>query len=122
MQNEMEQTLINTYLKHTAKIFEEMTRHSGLHAEVLNSIEDLKLLSSSTPNTVHDLFPLIEKLAEDTNKIPDDIGSYTAGLEENLCINLETSIQGFLLKHFESLDQRIAVLKKYVKRGNRRKK
>ena len=87
-----------------------MNKHSGLHSEVLNSIEDLKLLTSSTPNTVHDLFPLIEKLAEDTNKIPEDIGSYTAGLEENLCVNLETRIKDILQLSLENIFKRFETI------------
>lgn len=124
LHNGLEEALINTYIKHTKKIFEEVEKHSGFHSEILNSIEDLKLLSSSTPNTIADLFTLVEKLVEDISRIPDDIGRNNAGLEENLCANLETRVKEInelslqnIFGHFEKIEQRMAVIKKYVKHG-----
>ena len=123
-QDVLEERLISNYLKHAAKIFDEMGKQNGLHSEILNSVEDLKLLTSSTPNTVHDLFPLVEKIGGDISKIPDDIGNYMAGLEENLCINLITKIKGIhktslqaIFGRFETIEQRMAVIRKYVKYG-----
>ena len=123
-QDVLEERLINNYLKHAAKMFDEMGKQNGFHSEILNSVEDLKLLTSSTPNTVHDLFPLVEKIGGDISKIPDDIGNYMAGLEENLCINLITKIKGIhktslqaIFGRFETIEQRMAVIRKYVKYG-----
>ena len=63
-QDVLEERLISNYLKHAAKMIDEMGKQNGFHSEILNSVEDLKLLTSSTPNTVHDLFPLVEKSEE----------------------------------------------------------
>lgn len=124
--NEMEETLINDYLKHTAKLSEEIEKQRGLNSEILNSVEDLKMLTSSTPNTIHDLFPLVEDISQDIGKIRDDIGSYIAGFEENLCIHLETKVKGIqqvslqnISGRFDTLDHRMAVIRKYVKYGSR---
>ena len=116
----LEHSLISTFNETSNKIVEELEKLKEdeiAHSEILNSVEDLKLLTSSTPNAVHDLIPQIEKISSDISKIPDDIGGYTAGLEENLCANLEARIKDIHLQSLNHIDNRLQVIKKYVKYG-----
>ena len=48
---------------------------------------------STVPNTVHDLVPKIAKLSADVTELPNEIGAYTAALEENLGKNVEKFIK-----------------------------
>ena len=119
--NKLEKALSATYVENSNKILKEIEKindDNGAHSEILNSVEDLKQLTSSTPHAVHDLVPQIEKMAADIAKIPDDIGGYTAGLEENLCANLEGRIKDVHMQSLAIIEQRLAVIKKYVKYGN----
>ena len=77
------------------------------------------------PKIIQDNLPLLPEIRCDISKIPDDIGSYMAALEENLCANLETKIRGIhkfslqsLLGRFDTIEHRMAVIRKYVKYGS----
>ena len=120
----LEQKMVSSFAENSNKVLEELTKlkidneaYSEFYREILNSVDDLKQLTSSTPNTVHDLVPQIDKIATDIARIPDDIGNYTAGLEENLCANLEGKIKEIHLGSLNVIERRLAVIKKYVKYG-----
>jgi len=53
----------------------------------------LFLTFSTVPNTVLDLVPKIDKLSADVSELPNEIGAYSAALEENLGKNVEKFIK-----------------------------
>ena len=122
--NTFENNMQSVFLQQSNNILEEFNKSSNVHSEILNSIEDLKILTSSMSNTFNDLVPLIKKMEEDIATFPDDVNGCFAGLEENLCANLEGRIKDIndsnlqeICKHFDSLEKRLLVIRKYVKYG-----
>jgi hypothetical protein len=112
-------------LQNSGNMLEEFKKYSNIQTEILNSIEDLKILTSSMPNTVNDLLPLVEKAFKGVDKFPDEVNSCLAGLEENLCANLEGSVKQIscdnlkeICDRFDTMEQRLLVIRKYVKHGN----
>ena len=118
--NEIQSVLIQRF----NSVLEEFSERTNIQSEILNSIEDLKILVSSVPNTVNDMIPLIGKIEKSTTAFPDDINATLAALEENLCANLVESVKrinGVNFKQINSLvdtsEQRLLVDRKYVKHG-----
>ena len=114
----------SSFIEHFKNIIEEFKKYSNIHSEILNSIEDLKQLTSSMPHTVNDLVPLIEKAVSDIQTFPDEVNNCFAGLEENLCANLEGRVKQISLSslkeiadRFDTVEQRLLVIRKYAKHG-----
>jgi phage-related minor tail protein len=59
---ELESKLASGHEELMSKITEQMEKHSGVGSEILNSVEDMKQLTSSVPNGLHDLLPKIDKI------------------------------------------------------------
>ena len=122
VQKHIDELIANNYLRHSSTLFDEMGKQNEFHSKLLNSIKDLKLVASGLQNIRHDTSPSLEEIRCDISKIPDDIGSYLAALEENLCNNLATHIRGIhnitlqsILERFDTIEQRMGVIRKYVK-------
>jgi hypothetical protein len=103
---------------------DELLKSVSISSEILNSIEDLKQLTSSIPNACHDLGPKMDKLASGIDDIPDKIITNFTSLEDNVNQNADKTVKqsqkeviAELCKKFELLDQRLAVIRKYVKHG-----
>ena len=104
------------------KMLEEMSKQTDISSEIFNSIEDMKQLTSSMPNTFHEFIPQVEKMSKRVHEMPDE--AFMALLEETICRNMSGRIeevhQNFaqeLFAKFDCMEQRIAVIKKYVKYG-----
>lgn len=111
-------------LKGFQKLADEMNKFKGISSEILNSVEDMRLLSSSTPNALHDLVPKIDQIAKEVHEIPNATLGNNACLEENLCANLDKVIKeehektmSKISDKFETMDHRLAVIRKYAKHG-----
>ena len=122
--SKFEHTLKSCMSGHTNTILEDFKKYANIQTEILNSIEDIKLLTSSIPNSVNDLVPIIEKTMADIDSFPDNINGCFAGLEENLCANLEGRVKHItngnlkeLCDRFDTIEQRLLVIRKYVKHG-----
>jgi hypothetical protein len=120
----IEERLKSCLLENVQNIMGKSKEYNDIQREILNSIEDIKLLTSSIPNTVNDLVPIIEKAVADIESFPDEVMSCLAGLEENLCANLQGRIHQLTSDNlkdihsiFETIEQRLAVIRKYVKYG-----
>ena len=120
----LEDKIKSCFAGHSSTISDEFKKNSTIQTEILNSIEDLKILTSSMPNTVNDLVPVIEKVLAEIESFPDDVNKCFAGLEENLCANLEGRVKQITsanLKEtcdrFDLIEQRLLVIRKYVKYG-----
>ena len=129
--SKLEDTLKACITDHTNTTIEEFQKYadiqhanSNMQTEILNSIEDMKLLTSSIPNSVNDLVPVIEKAMAEIETFPDNINGCIAGLEENLCANLEGRLRPIPNKYFkevcdkfDTIEQRLLIIRKYVKYG-----
>ena len=120
----VEERLKSCFLENFQNIMGKSKEYNDIQREILNSIEDIKLLTSSIPNTVNDLVPIVEKAVADIESFPDEVMSCLAGLEENLCANLQGRIHQMTSDNlkdirsiFETIEQRLAVIRKYVKYG-----
>lgn len=73
----------------------------------------LFLTFSTVPNTVLDLVPKIDKLSADVSELPNEIGAYSAALEENLGKNVEKFIKEMYQVNFFSVTSslKLSVLK-----------
>ena len=118
----LQENMHSVSLQQSNNTLEDFNKHSNVSCEILNSVEDLKILTSSMPNTVNDLVPLIEKVGADISTFPDDINGCFAALEENLCANLEGRVKLInekscqeICNRFDNLEQRLLDIRNYVK-------
>ena len=89
-------------------------KNFNLSSEILNSIEDMKQVTSSIPNNYNDLFPNVEKVvskcASEFMEQLNDMKSESKGiLEESQNHNSN------VMKRFDIIEHRFAVIRKYVK-------
>ena len=122
--SKLQDALKSCIIGHTNTTMEEFKKYANIQTEILNSIEDIKLLTSSIPNSVNDLVPVIEKAMAEIETFPDNINGCVAGLEENLCANLEGRLRPIansnfkeVCDKFDTIEQRLLIIRKYVKYG-----
>ena len=89
-------------------------KNFNLSSEILNSIEDMKQVTSSIPNNYNDLIPNVEKVvskcASEFMEQLNDMKSESKGiLEESQNHNSN------VMKRFDIIEHRFAVIRKYVK-------
>ena len=89
-------------------------KNFNLSSEILNSIEDMKQVTSSIPNNYNDLIPNVEKVVSknlsDFMEALNEMKSESKGiLEESQNHNSN------VMKRFDIIEHRFAVIRKYVK-------
>ena len=89
-------------------------KNFNLSTEILNSIEDMKQVTPSIPNNYNDLIPNVEKVvskcASEFMEQLNDMKSESKGiLEESQNHNSN------VMKRFDIIEHRFAVIRKYVK-------
>ena len=89
-------------------------KNFNLSSEILNSIEDMKQVTPSIPNNYNDLIPNVEKVvskcASEFMEQLNDMKSESKGiLEESQNHNSN------VMKRFDIIEHRFAVIRKYVK-------
>ncbi|CAB4058929.1 unnamed protein product [Lepeophtheirus salmonis] len=110
--------------KEFKSLMDELSKYQKLSSEILNSVEDLKILTSSTPTAIHEIVPKIEKIHSIILDIPNEFLTAMAATEENLCLNLDAKMKDQhqltlqeIFDKFDHMDSRMAVIKKYAKHG-----
>jgi len=125
VQTRLAESLTNINARFSSILSDEMSKQGDVQLRVLNSIDDLKLTASSTAKLIQDNLPFLQEIRCDISQLPDDIARNMAALEENLCVNLETNIREIdkfnlqsILRRFDAIEYRMAVIRKYVKYGS----
>ena len=120
----MEGKLTSIFLDNSNTIVKKLLdKYTVSFKEVLNSIEDIKLMCSSMPNTLCDILPQIATMGENIIKLPDEIHNFIAALEENLCANLESGVRDShnnICAQLVDIFKRMKKIRKYLKNGSSR--
>ena len=101
-----------------AKLQENCDKNLNSASEILNSVEDLKQLTSSVPSTVHELSPKIEKIEACLQSTSEDLTTKLRVLEGSVIDkNTKTHQESLehIIKKFDMVENRFAVIRKYVK-------
>ena len=86
--------------------------------EILNTMEDLKQLTSSVPSTVLELNPKFDKMETQMQKSTEDLTTKLRVLEGSIIDkNTKTHQQSLehIIKKFDMVESKFAVIRKYVK-------